>query len=64
MSLYGPKLTSYGRIPAHTECPYKNRCKMNHGCHHHGKDHTVEFSCGLSRAFAICDTNQTKLEGD
>lgn len=44
-----------GKIPPHTECPYRETCSKpgRDLCNHLGKDHTVEFSCGLARAFDI-----------
>lgn len=46
-----------GRIPAHTECPYKARCafQQNGTCKHKGVDHNVPFSCAVSRAFVLID---------
>jgi hypothetical protein len=40
-----------GLIPAHTECPFKRQCGAVHVkiCHHMGKDHPREFSCGRAR---------------
>ena len=44
-------------IPAHTECPYKDRCNFaNHEdpaarCKHKGLESKLAFSCGLARFF-------------
>jgi len=44
-----------GKIPAHTECPYKDKCeyKKSNTCHHQGKGHPREFSCGIARGFSL-----------
>lgn len=50
-----------GKIPALTECPYKDECPMARtSCHHKGKDHTVPFSCGAARAFALIHKYEPK----
>lgn len=48
------KLNEHGRIPAHTECPFKAKCG-DIGCHHKGKEHTVPFSCGMARGWEIVE---------
>ena len=40
-----------GRIPAHTECPFKNIC--TYSCHHVGVQHLVPFSCAMARLFDL-----------
>lgn len=48
----------YGKIPAHTECPFKNRCytTAEEGfCKHKGIEHNVDFSCAIARAFDLID---------
>lgn len=61
-----------GKIPAHTECPFKAECNdgVKGWCAHKGKEHTVPFSCGTARAFDLiarrecrCDL-RTRLVGD
>lgn len=43
-----------GKIPALTDCPYKDECPMAQtSCHHKGKEHNVPFSCGAARAFDL-----------
>lgn len=44
-----------GKIPAGQECPYRSECPeaQNEQCGHKGVDHTVPYSCGLARMFAI-----------
>lgn len=46
-----------GRIPAHTECPYKSKCAigLNDNCYHQGERHTCDFSCATARGFAIIE---------
>lgn len=46
-----------GKIPPHTECPWKLSCqaRMFHHCHHMGKKHEVEFSCAFARGFNAVD---------
>lgn len=46
-----------GRIPPHTPCPYKNRCgdSYNGNCNHKGVEHSVAYSCGYARLFAIME---------
>lgn len=48
------KLTE-GKIPAATECPFRNDCpSVRKGdCGHKGAEHTVPYSCGLARLFDI-----------
>jgi hypothetical protein len=41
-----------GKIPAHTMCPFKNKCTTIK-CHHGGISHKVAFSCGMARAFDL-----------
>lgn len=44
-----------GRIPPHTECPFRERCEiaMANECHHKGREHTVAFSCASARGFDL-----------
>ncbi|MBL7023780.1 MAG: hypothetical protein ISR90_07005, partial [Candidatus Marinimicrobia bacterium] len=44
-------LSSTGKIPAFTECPYKEKCWIfkDKTCHHEGVDHDVDFSCASAR---------------
>lgn len=46
-----------GRIPPHTPCPYKNQCgdSYNGNCNHKGVEHSVAYSCGYARLFAIME---------
>jgi len=58
------KLTK-GKIPIGQVCPYKNRCQIATAgqCHHTGKDHQTEFSCGLARGFDL-ETRYRTPKGD
>lgn len=50
-----PSNLTKGKIPAHTECPFKTECpypKLEQ-CGHKGVKHTVDYSCGLARLFDI-----------
>lgn len=40
-----------GKIPANTECPFRDKCNIakNNECKHNGKNHEVEFSCASAR---------------
>lgn len=40
----------YGKIPAYTKCPYTDWCELpaEGHCQHHGKKHTVTFSCNMA----------------
>ena len=53
-----------GKIPAHTECPYKDICryKKSDSCYHLGKGHIREFGCGIARGFAL-DEKYNKIAG-
>ena len=44
-----------GKIPANTECPFRNECNeaANGDCGHQGTAHTVPYSCGYARLFNI-----------
>lgn len=44
-----------GKIPANTECPYKDKCEIFQAqkCHHQGLNHATAFSCAVARGFAI-----------
>ena len=49
-----------GRIPAHTECPFRAQCGFawpdennEIRCHHRGVDHEVDFSCAFARGWAM-----------
>lgn len=46
-----------GKIPVGSECPYKERCgeALQGLCGHTGKTHTVDYSCGYARLFAILE---------
>jgi len=54
-----------GKIPAYTECHFKNQCPMSAdgSCKHRGKAHNVDFSCGAARAFDIGLINVPELVG-
>lgn len=52
-----------GRIPAHTECPFKANCfQTNYGmigrCYHEGINHMVPFSCATARSYEIIERNK------
>lgn len=51
-----------GRIPAHTECPFRAGCAIaaNSTCHHKGTEHNVEFSCGAARAYDLIQRNEAE----
>jgi len=51
-----------GRIPAHTECPYRAECPQAEAgiCHHKGVDHECEFSCALARLFKIVKEGEAR----
>lgn len=59
------KLT-FGKIPAHTNCPFVGRCPMaeNSTCHHKGEQHTVDFSCAAARAYDLIDRNHADRRGE
>lgn len=44
-------LNSSGRIPSHTECPFRKDCTIakQNECKHEGLKHSVPFSCGAAR---------------
>lgn len=44
-----------GKIPVGSECPYKEKCSeaIRGACGHKGKEHTVAYSCGYARLFAM-----------
>lgn len=46
-----------GRIPPHTPCPYKDKCAedLMGNCAHAGVEHTVAYSCGYARLFAMME---------
>ena len=48
-----------GKIPAFTECPFRNKCEIaQHGqnrCSHLGLWHSVAFSCASARAFDLIE---------
>lgn len=46
-----------GRIPPHTPCPYKDKCgdSSNGTCGHTGVEHSVAYSCGYARLFAMME---------
>jgi hypothetical protein len=48
-----------GKIPANTVCPYRSECHYaaRDWCAHKGEAHSVPFSCGLARAFALVQRN-------
>jgi hypothetical protein len=55
-------LNQRGRIPEHTDCPFKSKCSFaaSGKCHHEGINHGVEFSCATARGFDLIERN--KLE--
>lgn len=38
------------KIPARTECPYREQCDEKR-CAHSGESHPVEFRCAIAEAF-------------
>ena len=44
-----------GKIPPHTECPYRIYCASfrNGNCYHQGARHRVAYSCASARGWAI-----------
>jgi hypothetical protein len=55
-----------GRIPPHTECPFRNRCGFaeNNTCHHKGVEHVVAYSCGAARAYDLITRNSQRERND
>ena len=55
-------LDNKGKIPPHTECPWRDSCphQLNLQCHHTGKMHKVAFSCSLARGFELVDKIRKK----
>jgi hypothetical protein len=53
-----------GRIPAHTECPFRANCPMsaNGSCHHKGTEHNRTFSCGAARAYDLIERNEVEQQ--
>lgn len=51
-----------GKIPAHTECPFRANCPMaaNNTCHHKGTEHNRDFSCGAARAYDLIERNEAE----
>ena len=45
-------LNKSGKIPANTECPFKDDCNFEKSgsCDHKGLQHQAEFSCAVARA--------------
>ena len=46
-----------GKIPAKQDCPFRKECPTaaSQMCKHTGAEHTVAFSCGAARLFAILE---------
>jgi hypothetical protein len=43
-----------GKIPPHTECPFKEECSKTYSdCRHTGINHDLPYSCGYARLFNI-----------
>lgn len=44
-----------GKIPALTDCPYRNKCQTSENglCAQKGAEHPVPFSCGTARAIEL-----------
>lgn len=42
-----------GVIPAHTACPFWDKCSfaLTNNCAHLGADHPVDYSCAAARGF-------------
>lgn len=51
-----------GKIPAHTVCPFRERCEIAQGgaCNHLGQKHNVAFSCAAARGFDLIRRNKEK----
>lgn len=50
----GEKLVE-GKLPTGTICPYRSDCGIaaDNRCHHKSLDHSVSYSCGSARAYAM-----------
>jgi len=55
-------LNKDGKIPAHTVCPFREKCGLVDGCHHKGETHAVDFSCAAARAFDMIVRGQDKAQ--
>ncbi len=53
-----------GMIPAHTACPYADKCPIKSAgeCGHKGVEHSVEYSCGAARLYDSEARLQAKVE--
>jgi hypothetical protein len=60
MEMKKKSLLVNGLIPAHTECPFCDKCHMIAECNHQGKNHIVEYSCEVAQAMDL--TQQYKPE--
>ncbi len=52
-----------GRIPALTECPYRQQCPLaENACRHLGAMHPVPFSCASARGYDLNERYPKKEE--
>lgn len=58
------RVLANGKIAAHQVCPWRIQCPQAQAgvCAHNGVKHTIEFSCGMARAFDIAEI-PTDTEG-
>lgn len=58
-----------GRIPANTECPFKEGCIYSDQhigeslCKHEGEEHEAVFSCATARSLEILAEVESKEHG-
>lgn len=59
-------LNSSGRIPSHTECPFRKDCTIakQGECKHEGLKHSVPFSCGAARLHDTIHRYETQANGN
>ncbi|MCZ2224728.1 MAG: hypothetical protein LC122_13980 [Chitinophagales bacterium] len=57
-------LLKIGKIPAKTECPFKNYCDLakNNLCPHKGTEEEKDFECKVALNFDLCQV-WNKLPG-
>lgn len=55
----------WGKIPQGTECPFRIKCEIAQAnqCHHHGVEHSIDFSCAVARGFDLLENRTAKPQG-
>lgn len=55
-----------GRIPAYTECPFREKCEIAQAnrCNHLGVFHKSEYSCATARGFDLLEAKWPGKLGD